>query len=129
SKSEKVDVVEYAKERWGLDVKEIKDIYDAVYYFTGKKIEKPPVPANLNVDTSFLKDNAVEDYDETIKYYEKIENKLNDSDISYTTYSYLKNALDEAKKKLDEAKKNLDDGRYYTALSLDFQARITIRHV
>ncbi|KPU63329.1 ATP-dependent protease [Thermococcus sp. EP1] len=129
SKSEKVDVVEYAKERWGLDVKEIKDIYDAVYYFTGKKIEKPPVPANLNVDTSFLKEDAVKDYDETIKYYEKIENKLKDSDISYTTYSYLKNALDEAKKKLDEAKKNLDEGMYYTALSLDFQARITIRHV
>jgi len=29
SKAERVDVVEYARERWGLEVKEIKDIYDA----------------------------------------------------------------------------------------------------
>jgi len=129
SKSEKVDVVEYAKERWGLEVKEIRDIYEAVYYFTGKKIEKPSVPGELKVDTSFLKDDALKDYDETLEYYKQVENKLKNSDVSYTTYSYLKNALDDAKAKLDEAKKDLDEGMYYTALSLDFQARIAIRHV
>ena len=129
SKSEKVDVVEYARERWGLEVKEIRDIYEAVYYFTGKKIEKPSVPAGLKVDTSFLKDDALKDYDETLDYYNQVENKLKNSDVSYTTYSYLKNALDEAKSKLDESKKNLNEGMYYTALSLDFQARIAIRHV
>ncbi|WP_087035350.1 S16 family serine protease [Thermococcus litoralis] len=129
SKSEKVDVVEYAKERWGLEVKEIRDIYEAVYYFTGKKIEKPSVPGELKVDTSFLKDDALKDYDETQEYYKQVENKLKNSDVSYTTYSYLKNALDDAKAKLDEAKEDLDEGMYYTALSLDFQARIAIRHV
>ncbi|MCA6214609.1 ATP-dependent protease [Thermococcus bergensis] len=129
SKSEKVDVVEYARERWGLEVKEIRDIYEAVYYFTGKKIEKPSVLGELKVDTSFLKDDALKDYDETLEYYKQVENKLKNSDVSYTTYSYLKSALDDAKAKLDEAKKNLDEGMYYTALSLDFQARIAIRHV
>ena len=129
SKSEKVDVVEYARERWGLEVKEIRDIYEAVYYFTGKKIEKPSVPAGLKVDTSFLKDDALKDYDETLDYHNQVENKLKNSDVSYTTYSYLKNALNEAKDKVDEAKKNLNEGMYYTALSLDFQARIAIRHV
>ncbi|MBC7095318.1 S16 family serine protease [Thermococcus sp.] len=129
SKAERVDVVEYARERWGLEVKEIKDIYDAVYYFTGKKIEKPSVPANLNVDTSFLKTDALNDYDKTLSYYEQVENKLKTSNMGYTTYSYLKEALNEAKSRLDEAKKALEDGRYYTTLSLNFQARITIRHV
>ncbi|RLF79246.1 ATP-dependent protease, partial [Thermococci archaeon] len=129
SKAERVDVVEYARERWGLEVKEIKDIYDAVYYFTGKKIEKPSVPTNLNVDTSFLKTDALNDYDKTLSYYEQVENKLKTSNMGYTTYSYLKEALNEAKSRLDEAKKTLEDGRYYTTLSLDFQARITIRHV
>jgi len=129
SKAERVDVVEYARERWGLEVKEIKDIYDAVYYFTGKKIEKPSVPTNLNVDTSFLKTDALNDYDKTLSYYEQVENKLKTSNMGYTTYSYLKEALNEAKSRLDEAKKALEDGRYYTTLSLDFQARITIRHV
>jgi len=129
SKAERVDVVEYARERWGLEVKEIKDIYDAVYYFTGKKIEKPSVPADLNVDTSFLKTDALNDYDKTLSYYEQVENKLKTSNMGYTTYSYLKEALNEAKSRLDEAKKALEDGRYYTTLTLDFQARITIRHV
>jgi len=129
SKAERVDVVEYARERWGLEVKEIKNIYDAVYYFTGKKIEKPSVPTNLNVDTSFLKTDALNDYDKTLSYYEQVENKLKTSNMGYTTYSYLKEALNEAKSRLDEAKKALEDGRYYTTLSLDFQARITIRHV
>jgi len=129
SKAERVDVVEYARERWGLEVKEIKDIYDAVYYFTGKKIEKPSVPADLNVDTSFLKTDALNDYDKTLSYYEQVENKLKTSNMGYSTYSYLKEALNEAKSRLDEAKKALEDGRYYTTLSLDFQARITIRHV
>lgn len=129
SKAERVDVVEYARERWGLEVKEIKDIYDAVYYFTGKKIEKPSVPADLNVDTSFLKTDALNDYDKTLSYYEQVENKLKTSNMGYSTYSYLKEALNEAKSRLNEAKKALEDGRYYTTLSLDFQARITIRHV
>lgn len=129
SKAERVDVVEYARERWGLEVKEIKDIYDAVYYFTGKKIEKPSVPADLNVDTSFLKTDALNDYDKTLSYYEQVENKLKTSNMGYSTYSYLKEALNEAKSRLDEAKKALEDGGYYTTLSLDFQARITIRHV
>jgi uncharacterized protein len=129
SKTEKVDVVEYAKERWGLEVKEVKDIYEAVFYFTGHKIEKPTAPESIKIDTSFLKEDAIKDHENTTKYYESVEQKLKESDVSYTTYSYLKAALDDAKKTLDDAKRALDSGMYYTALSKDFQARIAIRHV
>ncbi|NJE09052.1 ATP-dependent protease [Thermococcus sp. M39] len=129
TKEEKVDVVEYAKERWGLEVREIKDIYEAVYYFTGHKIEKPQAPANVKIDTSFLKEDAEKDYENTTKYYKQVEKKLKESDVSYTTYSYLKAALDDASKTLKDAKEALDSGMYYTALSKDFQARIIIRHV
>lgn len=129
NKVEPVDVVEYAKERWGLEVKEIKDIYDAVFYFTGHRIEKPQAPESISIDTSFLKDDALNDYENTTKYYKEVEQKLKDSDVSYSSYTLLRSALNQADLKLKNAKDAIDKGMYYTALSLDFQARITIRTV
>ncbi|WP_048150615.1 S16 family serine protease [Palaeococcus ferrophilus] len=129
SKAEPVDVVEYAKERWGLQVVEIKDIYDAIFYFTGHRIERPKAPESISIDTSFVKDDALRDYDNTTAYYSLVEKELNDSDVGYSTYNLLKGALNQAKEKIDSAKENIDKGRYYTAMSLDFQARITIRTV
>ncbi len=127
--SKRVDVAEYAKERWGLEVKEIGDIYDAVFYFTGHKIERPKVPENIKINTAFLKKDAEEDYKNTTAYYEKVEKELKDSSVSYDTYTTLQAALKDAKSILNESKASLDQGMYYTTLSKDFQARIAIRHV
>jgi len=127
--SKKVDVAQYAKERWGLEVKEVADIYDAVYYFTGHRLPKPQVPPTITIDTSFLKDDAQSDYQNTTDYYNKVLKELKNSNVDYATYSTLKQALDEAKGIIDEAKDDMDSGMYYSALSKDFQARIVIRHV
>ncbi|NJE05366.1 ATP-dependent protease [Thermococcus sp. M36] len=129
TQTKRVDVVEYAKERWGLTVIEIRDIYDAVYYFTGHRLKRPQAPSYLKIDTSFLKDDAVKDYDNTTAYYQDILQRLKKSNVGYATYTTLMEALDEAKAILDQSKNALDDGRYYTTLSKDFQARIIIRHV
>ncbi|ASJ06046.1 S16 family serine protease [Thermococcus pacificus] len=129
TQTKRVDVVQYAKERWGLTVIEIKDIYDAVYYFTGHRIPRPEAPSYTQIDTSFLKDDALKDYENTTDYYEKTLQKLKDSDVGYGTYATLMEALNEAKDILNQSKKSIDDGLYYTALSKDFQARIIIRHV
>lgn len=129
TKTEKVDVVKYAKDRWGLEVKEISDIYDAVYYFTGHRLQKPQVPGVINIDTSFLKGDAEKDYQNTTDYYNSVLQKLKSSNVDYATYTTLKEALDQAKSILNGAKKALDSGMYYTTLSKDFQARIVIRHV
>lgn len=129
SESEPVDVVKYAKDRWNLQVVEIKDIYDAIFYFTGHRIERPKAPENISIDTSFVKGDALEDYKNTTAYYSLVEEELNDSNVDYTTYNLLRSALEQAKKKIDAAKENIDRERYYTAMSLDFQARITIRTV
>ncbi len=127
--SKRVDVAQYAKERWGLEVKEIGDIYDAVFYFTGHRIKRPQVPENIKIDTSFLKEDAEKDYKNTTAYYEKVEKELKDSSVSYDTYTTLQAALNDAKSILNESKTSLDQGMYYTTLSKDFQARIAIRHV
>ena len=129
TQTKKVDVVEYAKERWGLTVIEIKDIYDAVYYFTGHKIPRPEAPAYIKIDTAFLKEDALRDYDNTTAYYRSTLEKLKKSDVNYATYTTLMEALNEAGIILNQSKKSLDDGRYYTTMSKDFQARIIIRHV
>ncbi|NJE60664.1 S16 family serine protease [Thermococcus sp. 21S7] len=129
TRTKKVDVVDYAKERWGLTVIEIKDIYDAVYYFTGHKIPRPEAPAYIKIDTSFLKDDALRDYDNTTAYYKATLEKLKRSDVNYATYTTLMEALNEAHAVLNQSKQSLDNGRYYTTMSKDFQARIIIRHV
>ncbi|ASJ13278.1 S16 family serine protease [Thermococcus thioreducens] len=129
TQTKKVDVVDYAKERWGLTVVEIKDIYDAVYYFTGHRIPRPEAPAYIKIDTSFLKDDAVKDYDNTTAYYQSTLEKLKKSDVDYATYTTLMEALNEANAILNQSKKSLEGGMYYTTLSKDFQARIIIRHV
>ncbi|ASJ14978.1 S16 family serine protease [Thermococcus radiotolerans] len=129
TQTKKVDVVDYAKERWGLTVIEIKDIYNAVYYFTGHKIPRPEAPAYIKIDTSFLKDDALKDYDNTTAYYQATLEKLKKSDVNYATYTTLMEALNEAQAVLNQSKQSLDDGMYYTTMSKDFQARIIIRHV
>jgi len=129
SHTRKVDVVDYAKERWGLTVIEIKDIYDAVYYFTGHKIPRPEAPAYIKINTSFLKGDALKDYDNTTAYYQATLEKLKKSDVNYATYTTLMEALNEAQVVLNQSKQSLDDGMYYTTMSKDFQARIIIRHV
>ncbi|WP_456397166.1 S16 family serine protease [Thermococcus sp.] len=127
--SKRVDVAKYAKERWGLEVKEIGDIYDAVFYFTGHRIERPRVPENIRIETSFLKKDAEDDYKNTTAYYDEVEKELKDSSVSYDTYTTLQAALNDARSILNESKASLDQGMYYTTLSKDFQARIAIRHV
>ncbi|ASI99180.1 S16 family serine protease [Thermococcus celer] len=129
TQTKRVDVVDYAKERWGLKVVEVKDIYDAVYYFTGHKIPRPKVPAYTRIDTGFLKNDALSDYDNTTAYYRSTLEKLKKSDVNYATYTTLMEAMNEAEAILNESKKSLDGGMYYTTLSKDFKARIIIRHV
>ncbi|AJC71411.1 serine protease [Thermococcus guaymasensis DSM 11113] len=127
--TKKVDVAQYAKERWGLEVKEIRDIYDAVYYFTGHRLQKPQTPTTVQIDTSFLREDAEKDYENTTAYYQDVLERLKKSSVDYGTYMALKEALDQAAALLDSSKASLDEGMYYTVLSKDFQARIVIRHV
>jgi len=129
TQTKKVDVVKYAEERWGLKVIEIKDIYQAVYYFTGHEIPRPKAPAYTKIDTSFLKGDAIADYQNTTEYYSTVARNLKNSNVGYETYTTLMEALNQAQAILNESKKALDSGMYYTALSKDFQARIIIRHV
>jgi len=129
SQTQRVDVVKYAKDRWGLRVIPVKDIYQAVYYFTGHKLPRPKAPAYVNIDTSFLKGDALSDYQNTTSYYKTVLKELKESNVDYTTYTTLMEALQQADAILNQSEESLNSGMYYTSLSRDFQARIIIRHV
>ncbi|GAB6135890.1 S16 family serine protease [Thermococcus prieurii] len=129
SETKPVDVVKYAEQRWGLKVVEVKDIYQAVYYFTGHRLPRPKAPENVKIDTSFLKNDALSDYKNTTEYYQKVMRELKESNVGYETYETLLAALQNVGQILNQSKRYIDEGMYYTALSKDFQARIVIRHV
>ncbi|WP_297534964.1 S16 family serine protease [Thermococcus sp.] len=124
-----VDVVKYAEERWGLKVIEVKDIYQAVYYFTGHRIPRPKPPAKVEISTAFLENDAKSDYANTTAYYRKVMKELQESNVGYETYETLLAALQSAGQLLNQSREDIAKGMYYTALSHDFQARIIIRHV
>jgi len=124
-----VNVSKYAMERWGLRVVPVSNIYQAVYYFTGHKLPRPKPPSKVEISTSFLKEDAYSDYKNTTIYYEKVLRALKSSSVGYETYEILMSSMAKAKAILKKANESLTNGMYYTALSEDFQARITIRQV
>ncbi len=129
SVTKRVNVTAYAAQRWGLKVIPISTIYQAVYYFTGHRLPQPKPPANLTINTNFLKPYALSDYTNTSEYYSEVMKELKSSNVGYSTYISLMQAMDDAKGLIKEAKEDINQGMYYTALSRDFQARIIIRHV
>ena len=129
SVTKRVNVTAYAAKRWGLKVVPISTIYQAVYYFTGHKLPQPQIPANLNINTDFLRPYALSDYSNTSSYYSEVLKELKKSNVGYNTYILLMQAMNQAKQLIKEANVDIEHGMYYTALSRDFQARIIMRHV
>lgn len=128
-KSEKVDVVEYVKECWGFEVKEVSDIYEVVYYFIGYVFLKLKVLVNVFIDIFFFKDDVVKDYQNIIVYYESVREKFKKSNVDYMVYIVFKEVLDQVKVIFDGVKEVLDFGMYYMVFSKNFQVRIVLRYV
>jgi len=124
TKPKKVNVVEYAKENYNIDVIEVEDINDALFYFTGKKFSEKKVEGEININTDFLSKKADETLKRDIKYHDTIEGDLNSLDINSYEKGYLEKYLDTAGDFIDKAKKDMNDGEYYTALSDLFNSEI-----
>ncbi len=107
------DVVEYGK-KLGVDVREVETIDDALKYYTGFTIVKPPVQFNFSVYSEILKKLADKMRNQCLNLKKEME-KLN-----------IKESED-IRKLIDDAKKNYDAGYYYTSTSRYFAAKIKIR--
>lgn len=119
-----VDLVEKGTEM-GLTVKEVYDIREAVYYFTGKRIEVPQIEGEP-IKTGFMKPYAEKELEKIEEEYDAVEH-----DVSVYTGEYkrdLLNLLESAQDQLDDAYKTFDAGEYYTSMSASFVAGIYITY-
>jgi uncharacterized protein len=119
-----VDLVEEGK-KMGVTVEEVYDIREAVYYFTGKRIEPPSIEGEP-IKTGFMKGYAEEELEKIEEEYTTVE-----YDVELYTGEYkedLQNLLVSAKDNIDHAHETFDTGEYYTSMSASFVAGLYIRY-
>ncbi len=120
----KVDVIDYAKETYGITVIEVKDIADAVFYFTGVTFDGKEIEGEIEVSTSFLSDKTDEALERTVLYHDETLNLLSSEELNEYEKKYLESYLETAQNFIDAAREDIDDGKYYTALSTLLNAEI-----
>jgi len=124
TKSKKVNVVEYAKEKYDIEAIEVEDINDAIFHFTGKNFVEKEIKGEIEINTDFLSKKANEALERNVKYHDAIKGDLDSLDMSKYEKGYLEKYLDTAKDFMDKAIENIDHEEYYTALSVLFNSEI-----
>ncbi|NYT03419.1 MAG: hypothetical protein GKC00_01785 [Candidatus Methanofastidiosa archaeon] len=128
-KIDTVNVIEYAKSHWGITVIEVEDAIDALWYFTGYRIQEATPPSKVIVNTDFIKDRALSDFVAVEKLAKTTSRKLDSESIGYREYQTLNEFLTRANTNIDTAKKNLSEKRYYSAMSNIFNAKIQLNYI
>lgn len=130
----RTDVRQHAKDNWGLDVKELTDIYDAIEYATDYRLSRPDVP-EVGVSELFqqvMGEAAQNQLNDAEARYRVARSALDDGTLaieSKTTYDRLDVLLQTARAKLGLAAESAAEGSPYTASSQAFQAGLEIREV
>ncbi|RLF95405.1 hypothetical protein DRN52_03940 [Thermococci archaeon] len=124
TETRKVNVAEYAKEKWGLEVIEVGDIYQAVEIMTGKKLrEREIIKEKIEMkkeEREILKQKSMEMISEakkSVRVAEKMAREIGDETLIQT--------VEEAKERLDKAEEEYSKGNYYSASSYSFQSKIS----
>lgn len=110
-------------QKMGLDVKEVYDIRDAVYYFTGEKIEPPHIEAEP-IKADFMKPYVEQKLHETEEEYTRVSTRVDDYTGSYK--SDLEDLMTSAQEQIHYARETYESGKYYTSMSASFVAGLNI---
>ncbi|MEM0203688.1 MAG: S16 family serine protease [Archaeoglobaceae archaeon] len=102
-----LDLVEYGK-KLGVKVLEVKDVNEALRYYTGYEIAKPVASVNLTLYSDALK---------------LLADKMRESIGELKGYE-----TKEARELINKAERSYNAGNYYTATSEFFQAKILMRY-
>jgi uncharacterized protein len=113
-----VDLIEEGR-KMGLEVKEIYDIRDAVFYLTGKRIEVPLIESEP-IKADFMKPYSREELEIREEEYKSAAERIASYNGSYRRD--LEEILDRAQKKIDDAHEMYDSGNYYTSMNASFLA-------
>lgn len=110
----------------GLDVKEVYDIRDAVYEFTGETIE-PPSASGESIKADFMEPYARQQLSEIELEFEVTQGRIDG--YSGTYQSELYTLLDTAHDEITYAQEQFESGDYYTSMSGAFVAGLYITYV
>ena len=129
----KIDAVEFGK-KLGVKVIEVGSIYEAIPYFTNKKIVIKEYPENTLAEEKY-KDIMKELSESVLKManekYENLSKELSNSYVGYEYQKALLNELTASKTLLEKANNEYLDNKYYSATCSAFNALIkleTIEH-
>ncbi|MBU7014406.1 MAG: hypothetical protein HXS52_12565 [Theionarchaea archaeon] len=119
-----LDLVEEGK-AMGLQVKEVYDIREAVYYFTGQEIETSQVEAEP-IKADFMKPYAQQQVDGIENEYESVTDSVQEYTGPYK--SDLQRVLESAQEQITYAHTAYDSGSYYTSVSACYVAGLYITY-
>jgi uncharacterized protein len=120
-----VDLVKEGKDM-GLEVKEVYDIRNAVYEFTGATIE-PPSLSGQPIETDFMEPYARQELSTIQEEFEDMTARVDAYGGKYQ--SDLQSLLGTARDEITYAQEQFDSGQYYTSMSGTFVAGLYITYV
>ncbi|CAB3289240.1 Serine protease-like protein [Methanocaldococcus lauensis] len=127
----KIDAVKFG-EKLGVKVIEVGSIYEALPYFTNKKITMKKYPENPIIEEKYqkiMKDLCDKILKTANEKYDNISNELNNEYFGYNYQNKLSSELKEAKKLLDKANDEYMDEKYYSATCSAFNALIKLETI
>lgn len=137
TEKKEINISEYARENYGIEVIEVEDINDAIYYFTGYRFEEPKVDKNITTEKYI---NSMKPLAENLllivrKSYEdasKLLNETRDLIPNFFPLNYrdsIEDSLKASKDALIESERSYNDGLFYSSTSKSFQSLINSRFV
>ncbi len=131
-----VNVSEELYKKYGLIVKEVNDINQAFYYFTGYKFNETLSGNEITTSDyrSVMKPLAENIIEKANSSYEKANDDFSKTNIPigsifYSPRGQVKNYLEQSEKDLEMAKTAYQNGFYYYSISKAFQSMINSRFV
>ncbi len=129
------NVSDYAQENYGIEVVEVGDIKDVVYYYTGHKYEV--IASNQSISTEQYMDSmkplATNLLSQANQSYQNASIAFEETDIPNRFPSYYRNQvtdfLNNAEDAFTESQDWFNQGLYYTSTSKSFQSLINSRFV
>ena len=127
----KVDLIRYAREKWGVNVIEVADIREAASIFFNRTFEIRVIkePKYRELTREIFSEVAIQLIDKASSMEDDVRAGIENSDLSPDAKNQLLSFLDEkATKNLDNAKR-VSDSMPYVAASLAFRALVALQYV
>ncbi|OYT57722.1 MAG: hypothetical protein B6U68_01545 [Candidatus Aenigmarchaeota archaeon ex4484_14] len=128
SKTERVDIIDYAKKKWGLTVKEVKNVDEALEYFTSYRIKKETIKIKPNP----VLQRAMKNMSSNLLSYAQDKLAVAKDKKKYVPYEYednINSLLQTAEKRLKDAEDLYKKGNYYSTSSYAFIASIQSEYI